>query len=58
MFAIVALVLHRGRTSDWTKLIVIIIPLVIWLVVTMDWKSLVARLQLLGLIRRAVCRKF
>ena len=51
MLSIIALVLHRGGASDRTKLIVVIVvSLVAWLVVAMDWDSLVARLQLLRLI--------
>jgi hypothetical protein len=59
MLSIVALVLHRGGASDRTKLIVVIVvSLVVWLVVTVNWDSLVARLQLLRLIRRAIKAKF
>lgn len=59
MFCIVTLILYRRCPSDGAELIiVIIVPLVILLVVTMNWLSLVTRLQLLRLIRRAVKAKF
>ncbi len=57
MFRVIALVLHWGSTSNWTKLVVVV-SLVVWLVVTVDWDSLVARLQLLRLVRRAIEAKF
>jgi hypothetical protein len=58
MLGIVVLILNRGGTSDWTELIVIVVSLVVWLVVTMDWDSLVAWLQLLRLVRRVIHAKF
>lgn len=57
MLGIVVLILNRGGTSDRTELIVIV-SLVVWLVVTVDWNSLVAWLQLLRLIRRVIHAKF
>ena len=50
MFGVVVLILNRGCSSDRTELIVIVVSLVVWLVVTKDWDSLVAWLQLLRLV--------
>lgn len=59
MLSVIVLILNRGRTSDRTELIVVIvISLVVWLVVTVDWNSLVAWLQLLWLVRRVIHTKF
>ena len=59
MFSVVALILNWGGTSDRAELvIVIIVLLVIGLVVSMDWLSLVTRLQLLRLIGSAIETKF
>ncbi len=57
MLGIVILILYRGGTSDRTELIVVV-SLVVWLVVTVDWNSLVARLKLLRLVRRVIHAKF
>jgi hypothetical protein len=57
MLGIVVLILNRGCSSDWTELI-IIVSLVVWLVVTVEWDSLVAWLQLLRLVRRVIHTKF
>ena len=59
MLGVVVLILNRGGTSDRTELIVIVVvSLVVWLVVTMEWDSLVAWLQLLRLVRRVIHTKF
>jgi hypothetical protein len=58
MFGVVVLSLNRGCSSDWTELIIVNVSLVVWLVVTVDWDSLVAWLQLLRLVRRVIHAKF
>jgi hypothetical protein len=58
MFGVVVLILNRGGSSDRTELIIVNVSLVVWLVVTVDWDSLVAWLQLLRLVRRVIHAKF
>jgi hypothetical protein len=58
MLGIVVLILNRGCSSDWTELIIVNVSLVVWLVVTMEWDSLMAWLQLLRLVRRVIHAKF
>jgi hypothetical protein len=58
MFGVVVLILNRGGSSDRTELIIVNVSLVVWLVVTVEWNSLVARLQLLRLVRRVIHAKF
>jgi hypothetical protein len=58
MLGVVVLILNRGCSSDWTELIIVVSSLVVWLVVTMEWDSLVAWLQLLRLVRGVIHTKF
>ena len=59
MFSVVALILNWGGTSDRAELVIVIIVfLVIVLVVSMNWLSLVTRLQLLRLIGSAIKAEF